>query len=197
MQMWSHKPRTTTTPLINHNFRNGLLRWTFRDVGMQVQATGLHLLPYNAGHRCPPCMTDTQLPNNWLDTHLMGAQAVYRLYLDLRAVAASCSDPALLAGFLQRRRPTTVPPSILDVMARSPSMSSDGDAGRHHQQPGTSHSAQSTASEYSVALAGMVLPKQLLFGVVRGSLQERLPMPVLRKVRLMCAKLCVMRATAD
>ncbi|MEW5318003.1 MAG: hypothetical protein WDW38_009257 [Sanguina aurantia] len=89
-------------------------------------------------------------------------QAVYRLYLDLRAVAASCSDPALLAGFLQRRRPTTVPPSILDVMARP---------------PGHAH-----AGEYSLALAGMVLPKQLLFGVVRGSLQERLPMPVLRKI---------------
>lgn len=118
-----------------------------------------------------------------MNTYLMCVQAVYRLYLDLRAVAASCSDPALLAGFLQRRRPATVPPSILDVMARSPSMSSDGGAGRHQLPSGASHSAQSTASEFSVALAGMVLPKQLLFGVVRGSLQERLPMPVLRKVR--------------
>lgn len=38
-----------------------------------------------------------------------GQQAVYRLYIDLRAVADSCSNPVLLASFLQRRRSPLLP----------------------------------------------------------------------------------------
>ncbi|GAX83533.1 hypothetical protein CEUSTIGMA_g10958.t1 [Chlamydomonas eustigma] len=65
-------------------------------------------------------------------------QAVYRLYLDLRAVADSCGDPVLLASFLQRRR--------------SPPL-----------------------AELSV------LPKFLLQSMLRNSMQEQLPVTVLRK----------------
>ena len=46
-------------------------------------------------------------PNVALDP---GQQACLRLHLDLRAVAHSCSDPAVLAGFLQVRRPLLLLP---------------------------------------------------------------------------------------
>ncbi len=36
-------------------------------------------------------------------------QAVYRLYIDLRAVSDSCDDPEVLASFLQRRRSPPLP----------------------------------------------------------------------------------------
>mmetsp|Transcript_36491 Transcript_36491/g.81224 ORF Transcript_36491/g.81224 Transcript_36491/m.81224 type:complete len:809 (-) Transcript_36491:999-3425(-) len=66
-------------------------------------------------------------------------QVVYRLFLDLHAVSDSCSDPARLVAFLQRRRSPPRP-------------------------------------ELAVA------PKTLLMEAVRNALQERLPMPTLRRI---------------
>ncbi|PNW79878.1 hypothetical protein CHLRE_08g370250v5 [Chlamydomonas reinhardtii] len=93
------------------------------------------------------------------------AQTVYRLALNLPAVVESCSDAAVLAGFLQRRRGGPTPAMAL---AAPP--------------PG---GAPPPGSEVAAALAAAlaaVQPKALLLGVVRNALQERMPMATVRAI---------------
>ncbi|GLI64462.1 hypothetical protein VaNZ11_007734 [Volvox africanus] len=90
-------------------------------------------------------------PNVVLDR---GTQIAYRLALNLPAVAESCSDPAVLVGFLQRRRGPIMPlPSPLGWPGAPPQPP-------HEQQQ----------------------PKALLMAVVRNALQERMPMPTVRAI---------------
>lgn len=96
------------------------------------------------------------------------AQTVYRLALNLPAVVESCSDAAVLAGFLQRRRGGPTPAMAL---AAPP--------------PG---GAPPPGSEVAAALAAAlaaVQPKALLLGVVRNALQERMPMATVRAVAVL------------
>ncbi|GIL90690.1 hypothetical protein Vretimale_15774 [Volvox reticuliferus] len=90
-------------------------------------------------------------PNVVLDR---GTQTVYRLVLNLPAVAESCSDPAVLVGFLQRRRGPVLPlPPPLGWPGAPPQPPQE------QQQP-----------------------KALLMAVVRNALQERMPMPTVRAI---------------
>ncbi|GIL46595.1 hypothetical protein Vafri_3562 [Volvox africanus] len=91
-------------------------------------------------------------PNVVLDR---GTQTAYRLALNLPAVVESCSDPAVLVGFLQRRRgPVVSLPSPLGWPGAPP-------------QPPQEQQLQ---------------PKALLMAVVRNTLQERMPMPTVRAI---------------
>ncbi|PNH01716.1 hypothetical protein TSOC_012374 [Tetrabaena socialis] len=114
-----------------------------------------------AAPTAPPRRWEYLAPNVVLDR---SSQTVYRLALNLPAVAESCSDPALLAGFLQRRRGPPPPPPALGASA------------------GAADAAAGSAAGAAAAAAAAAQPKALLLAVVRNALQERTPLPAVRAI---------------
>ncbi|GLC43165.1 hypothetical protein PLESTB_000856200 [Pleodorina starrii] len=97
-------------------------------------------------------------PNLVLDR---GSQTAYRLALNLPAVAESCSEPAVLVGFLQRRRGPT--PSL-------------------PLPQGAAAAAAAAAALQHPPQRQPPSPKALLMSVVRNALQERMPLPTIRAI---------------
>ena len=104
--------------------------------------------------------------------------AVYRLFIDLRAVAESgAGDPVMLASFLQVRVCVVVCMIVCLLAVRGQGR------GQCYWQLILSFPPSSIQRRKSPPLAELsIAPKQLLLQMLRSCIQEQLPLPTLRRV---------------